>query len=147
MKPPQKFELELPRIYYKSGYKYQLTRTYEVMLPFGPEKDIYTDWIDFGSSGRFVVRTGYAWDGPSGPTIDSKTNMRGSLEHDALFQLMRRGRLPQSFLEKANDRLIRVFDKDGMWKVRQEWYRIGVAIGAGKYATPSQIREEHTAPY
>ena len=38
---------------------------------------------------RLVIKDQYAWDGPSGPTVDTKTFMRGSLVHDALYQLLR----------------------------------------------------------
>ena len=41
------------------------------------------------TKGHLIIKRSYAWDGPSGPTIDTKNFMRGSLVHDALYQLMR----------------------------------------------------------
>ena len=39
--------------------------------------------------GELTIYEGYAWDGPSGPTVDTPSFMRGSLVHDALYQLLR----------------------------------------------------------
>ncbi|MGH7536144.1 MAG: DUF1353 domain-containing protein, partial [Gemmatimonadales bacterium] len=78
-------------IQYRTGYKYQLAADYTVLLAFGPAENIKTEYICFVRSlqgrGYLTVKEGYAWDGPSGPTVDTKDFMRGSLVHDALYQL------------------------------------------------------------
>ena len=55
--------------------------------------------LEITSEGELIIRNGYSWDGPSGPTIDTKNFMQGSLIHDALCQLMREIILPQSARE------------------------------------------------
>ncbi len=49
----------------------------------------------------------YAWDGPSGPTFDTPTNMRASLFHDALCQLTGEGLLHRKYRKYA-DELLRI---------------------------------------
>ncbi len=76
-------------VVYKGGYKYQLHESYEVTVRINPPEDIKTEYISLDQMGHLVLQKGYAWDGPSGPTIDTGDFMRGSLVHDALYQLMR----------------------------------------------------------
>ena len=64
-------------IFYKKGYKYQLANEYSALIPIKPIEDIDTNYIDLSVSGFLVIKNGYAWDGPSGPTIDSPSFMRG----------------------------------------------------------------------
>ncbi len=35
--------------------------------------------------GVLTIRSGYAWDGPGGPAMDTPAAMYGSLSHDALY--------------------------------------------------------------
>ena len=83
-------------IKYRKGYKYQLAEDYYQFMPFAPDKDIDTEYISFGLDKLLRIKEGYAWDGPSGPTIDTESSMRGALVHDALYQLLRMQKLPQS---------------------------------------------------
>ena len=79
-----------------------------------PQKEIITNFILLSETGSITIRSGYTWDGPSGPTIDTKNFMRGSLVHDALYQLIREKLLTQED-KKAADKLLRdICIKDGM---------------------------------
>ena len=109
-------------IKYKSGYKYQLKDNYSVTIPVKPPADIITAYITLNTQGLLMLRDGYAWDGPSGPTIDTLTFMRGSLIHDALYQLMREGKLDRTVFREPVDQLLRaICIEDGMWPFRA-WY-------------------------
>ena len=68
-----------------------------------------------------TIYKGYAWDGPSGPTIDTKDFMRPSLVHDAFYQLMREGKLGQECRKDADELLKIMCIKDGMPAPRA-WY-------------------------
>ncbi len=57
------------------------------------------------SHNRLFVHTYYAWDGPSGPTFDTPTNMRASLFHDALCQLIGEGLLDKRYRKYADELL------------------------------------------
>ena len=106
---------------YKSGYKYQLLTTEVFNTAIRPKMEVKTDYISLSSDGILVVGKGYAWDGPSGPTIDTKSFMRGSLAHDALYQFMRMRLLPQRWRIPADKELIKICEKDGMGWIRR-WY-------------------------
>ncbi len=136
-----------PCVFYKKGYKYQLTRTFSMTLPFGAPFDISTEYIDFYFSGQIVIRVGYAWDGASGPTIDTQDSIRGSLLHDALYQLMRVGYLNAAYYRQKADALLRdVCEQDGMIKLRADaWYE-AVRIAAGPAADPASEKRELAAP-
>lgn len=108
-------------ICYRKGYKYQLYEDYENQIPVYPDNDIITDYIELSSKGNLRIKTGYAWDGPSGPTIDTLNFMRGALVHDALYQLMRESKLPPENKEHVDQLLKQTCRKDRMSKFRS-WY-------------------------
>ena len=121
-------------ITYRAGYKYQLAADYAVVVSFCPRETIATDFIVLSSAGRLTIKRGYAWDGPSGPAIDTKNFMRGSLVHDALYQLMREGHLPQTYRRDADKELKRICLEDGMSAMRAWWVYEGVRLGGGPSA-------------
>ena len=124
---------ERKSIYYKSGYKYQLDKTYKDHISIRPEVDIETRYISLSVTGELEIRSGYAWDGASGPTIDTKSSMRGGLVHDALYQLMRMGLLDRKWKTKIDLLFEGILVDDGMWGWRARiWYRgvAGFAEGA-----------------
>ena len=126
-------------ITYRGGYKYQLVETYVVGLKIRPPADITHDYITLRTDGTLVVERGYAWDGPSGPTIDSKNFMRGSLVHDALYQLIRVGLLPLADRVAADEELRRLCLEDGMSELRAWWVYQGVHwFGTPSAATPEK---------
>ncbi len=73
------------------------------------------------STHHLKVYKRYAWDGPSGPTFDTKTFMRGSLFHDALCQLIGEGLLDKKYRKYADQLLRKICLEDGMSKFRA-WY-------------------------
>ena len=77
---------------------------------------------------------GYRWDGCSGPTVDTPTNMRAGLVHDSLYQLMRLGVLPQSARRFADREFLLIMKEDGMNWFRRTYYYLSVRLFARKYA-------------
>lgn len=133
-------------IRYRSGYKYQLAETYSTETVICPSEEIETDFIDLDINGTLTMKKGYAWDGPSGPTIDTKSFMRGSLVHDALYQLMRNKFLSPSCREDADQELHRICREDGMNRFRAWYVLLGVRKGAGFAASPKAKKKIRTAP-
>jgi hypothetical protein len=76
--------------------------------------------------GQLHIRAGYAWDGASGPTIDTKAMIKASLLHDALYQLIRAHRLPLTLREECDNIFHWYLRKFGMSKFRAWYVRKGV---------------------
>lgn len=134
------------QIKYRDGFEYQLVADYAVQLDFAPKKDIKTEYINFNVLGVLTVKKGFAWDGPSGLTIDTKSSMRAALIHDALYALLRGRLLPPGRRKDADEVLYKTGLEDGMFKWRiAAWYR-AVRIGAGPAADPANRKKVITAP-
>lgn len=134
-------------ITYKSGYKYQLKQPYSVVIPIKPGTAIASEFISLATDGTLSINRGYAWDGPSGPTIDTLNFMRGSLVHDALYQLMRERHLDAATYREPADRLLQDHCKeDGMSSIRAWWVYQGVRFGGGPAADPDLDKPLKQAP-
>lgn len=97
---------------YQGGYKYLLQNRYFVQTQIFPAEDIVTEYITLLRSGLMIIERRYAWDGPSGPAIDTPSVMAGSLVHDAGYQLIREGYLPESFKAEFDALLKRIIKED-----------------------------------
>lgn len=99
-------------------YKYQLMEDYTIQIDIKPIKSIrrkLAKFLSLSPHGVLSIREFYAWDGPSGPTIDTRDFMRGSLVHDALYQLMREGVLDYRVHRKRADEILKeICLEDGM---------------------------------
>lgn len=134
-------------IRYKDGYKYQLCKTYTVWTGIRPPAAITTPFVCLSPDGLLRIRRGYAWDGPSGPAIDTHNFMRGSLVHDALYQLMREGYLDPDTCRRSADALLRdICIEDGMSWIRAWWVYLSVRLAARSCATESSRKPLLTAP-
>ncbi len=111
------------KIFYKSGFKYQLVNALTIATKIKPKFYINTRYITMGTNGTLHISVGFAWDGASGWTIDTESSMRASTVHDALYKLIRMGRLYEVKVREAAD---------------EEFYRIMVedieAIAEAKFA-------------
>lgn len=134
-------------IAYNDGYKYQTKEPYSIVIDIKPSNSISTEYIKLDTSGSLTISRGYAWDGPSGPTIDTLNFMRGSLVHDALYQLMREGHLDRNVHRVTADRILqRICREDGMWSLRAWWIYHGVRLFADLAADPADKRPVIRAP-
>jgi len=138
------------QIKYKSGYEYQLHEDYDhpqQLSITAPGDDIVTDYIELSTDGHLRIKKGYAWDGPSGPTFDTPNFMRGSLMHDALYQLMRYKLIDKdTYRDDADRELARICHEDGMSRLRAYWVYWGVRLGGGPAADDKFMKKIHTAP-
>ena len=125
-------------IKYRAGYKYQLVEPYVCQTAITPPVHVAHDYLVLKTDGVLIINAGYAWDGASGPTVDTKSFMRGSLVHDALYQLMREGLIDLSWRNAADQELRRLCVEDGMSCMRAWWvYRAVNNCGEGS-AKPQQ---------
>jgi len=139
------------QIKYRSGYKYQLAEEYRVKVSIKPEQDIPIDkpgesFLELKKDGTLIVKRGYAWDGPSGPTLDTPSFMRGSLVHDALYQLIRNKDIGEEWRDEADEELRRICREDGMWKIYSNWVYWAVRKFGKVAADPASRKKIHVAP-
>ncbi|MBB6481839.1 DUF1353 domain-containing protein [Spirochaeta isovalerica] len=117
-------------------YKYTLEEDYsydtgmELILP------VLTTYLEMSVEGKLLIKKGYSWDGPSGPAVDTPDFMRGSLVHDALYQLMRGEYLNPDCREDADLIMLKICREDGMSRFRSRVVYLGVRLFAAWAARP-----------
>lgn len=139
---------------YRRGYKYQLESDYtytlpENMLPYCAQVKIPDPLNPFFlilPHGAVYVFRGYAWDGASGPTLDTKSSIRGSLIHDVLYQAIRLRVLAPECRPLVDELLYQVCVEDGMLSARARMWYYTVRAFAGTAAEPTSERPVLTAP-
>jgi hypothetical protein len=105
------------------NYKYEVAETYSIKTDLAPKQDIYEPnaekpFIKLSRNGILTIFEGYAWDGASGVAVDTKNFLRGSLVHDAFYQLMRQGKLGLENRDYADRTLQKICKEDGMSSFR-----------------------------
>ena len=128
-------------------YKYQLMELYKHATSLqGHDVATSDDWVVLKQDGTLTLKKGYSWDGPSGPTIDTKNFMRGSLVHDGLYQLIREQLIPAKERKPADEILRKICRQDGMSAIRAWWVYHGVRIGGRFAARPTKPNPPIYAP-
>ncbi len=136
--------------YYKGNYKYLLKSMAKYMTNI-VDVEMSLPFYELLSDGLLIIKPGYAWDGPSGPTFDTKSFMRGSLIHDVLYQILRNPDLQITnnkhiILRHQADLILHdICVEDGMWKWRAKWVLRGVRAGGGPSAAMKK-RPVYMAP-
>lgn len=117
-------------IQYRKGYKYQLGEDYKLFVKWLLDREVEGRFISVVNDGDLVIHKGYAWDGASGPVPDTRWNMRASLVHDALYQLIRNKHLPVTVRNDADLLFRQICIEDGVprpiaWTYYQALKRFG----------------------
>ena len=126
---------------YRKGFKYQLAEAEMFHTEFTADKDIVTKFCTLFADGIMVLQEGFAWDGPSGPVLDRKTNMKASALHDALYRMMRRGDIDYRRWREADLEFAKQLKLDGAWSITIWIDMKGLAIANGAAANPKNIAE------
>ena len=133
-------------LYFRRGYKYQVTRAYRIRLAIVPFEPVDLPFVKMSITGLTEILPGYAWNGASGPTIDTLNSMIGSLIHDVIYQLIRLGLIDPRFKEYGDGLLHDICVEDGMYHWRANLWRWAVLeFGAGS-TRPSAEPKEEVAP-
>lgn len=134
------------RMEYQKGFKYQLTKDMIVFIPaLKKYGDLSCDFIHL-KNGYLTLIKGFAWDGASGPTFDTRSSMRGGGVHDAIYKLIRLELLPPEVKEIADDILEFVCVGDGMWEWRAGAWHTAVDRLADAAADPKNKKKVLIAP-
>jgi hypothetical protein len=122
---------------------------YRSLMPFSTMTrvkgyEIKHKYFTLYPSGTLVIGKGYACDGCSGPTIDGD-NLHAGFAHDALYQLLRIGKLSQTEKDFNTNRKLAdltFYDQlkiDGMNWFRRWYYYRAVRIFGKTHAKPKNI--------
>ena len=134
-------------IRYRSEYKYQIASEFRIKITILPAAGIVTDFIELKTDGELTIKKGYAWDGPSGPVVDTKENLRASLVHDALYQLMRNEELSTRRHRKTADRLFRrICKEDGVSSMTANIYYNALRRFGKPAASPENKKKIYRVP-
>lgn len=109
--------------YTKYNYKFKVEKSLTIKLPF-TFNNFKHHYITL-TNGNLTINIGYAWDGASGPVINTKNTLIASLVHDALYQAMRLNLIPNNEdTRKLADKTFYSILKDyKMFVVRRSvWY-------------------------
>ena len=132
------------RVSYTSGFKYQLIENFYIQTEIHPEETVDWLFVTLHESGLLEIRRGWAWDGPSGLTIDTRDSMVAALVHDALYALMQRKLISWDHRKAADQLFYDLLIQDGMWQWRAKyWYAAVRKLG---YAFAHKAKKVKIAP-
>ena len=133
------------QIKYYEGFKYQLAEDYIIQTGlYGHEVD--EDFFSLTKDGLLTIKKGYAWDGASGPALDTDTIMRGSLVHDVLYEMLRKQLIDERYRKYADLLFKQICLEDGMNEFRADCIFKAVDVFAGSAADPKNKRKVKVAP-
>jgi len=134
------------QIHFTSGYKHQVKVDFHVFIP---------DLVKYGTvsydfitleNGHLTLLKGFGWDGASGITYDTPSTYRASATHDAIYRLIRQGRLPAEVKKLADDVFKFMCLHDGMWKWRANAWYIAVDKCGGSSVDPRNKLKVRSMP-
>lgn len=137
------------RIHYISGYHHKLLGavTFDLseygLRPVGSVTG--NSFVRISAEGMLHISDLYSWDGSSG-VQDTRSSMRASLVHDALYQLMRLGVLPPTARSAADHVYWRLCREDGMGRVRAWIRRVGLWLFGEPASRLGRVKPVQTAP-
>ncbi|WP_421775163.1 DUF1353 domain-containing protein [Gracilimonas sp.] len=120
----------------RQHYKYTLVESYSRIIDIRPDEKLGNNFLYLDTNGKLFISEGYSWDGPSGPTVDTKNFMQGSLVHDALYQLIREQHIDFEYRNYADELLRDMCMEDSMSKVRAFFVYWAVRLFGASSAKP-----------
>lgn len=109
--------------YSKYNYKFKVEENFSIELPF-KTSDFEHDYAE-SKDGVLTIKKGYAWDGASGPVINTQNTLIASLVHDVLYQAMRLNLIKSNRENKkiADKNFFEILKMFGVNSVRRKvWY-------------------------
>ena len=109
--------------YSKYKYKFKVEENFSIELPF-KIPDFEHEYAS-SKDGILSVKRGYAWDGASGPIINTQDTLVASLVHDVLYQAMRLNLIKSSKENRqfADKNFFEILKMNGVNSIRRKvWY-------------------------
>ncbi|MGF1895515.1 DUF1353 domain-containing protein [Vibrio alginolyticus] len=123
----------------RQKYKYTLHSEEKIETHISVSNAYDSPFLSLSKQGVLTIKKGYAWDGASGPALDTKNIMKACLVHDALYQLMREEVLPQSARKHADTLLRETCLEKGMSSFRATYIYYGVRVVGGFFSRPDTL--------
>ena len=104
-------------------YKFKVEENFSIELPF-KIPDFVHPYASL-KDGILSVKRGYAWDGASGPIINTRDTLVASLVHDVLYQAMRLNLIKSSKDNRkiADKNFFEILKMNGVNSIRRKvWY-------------------------
>lgn len=140
----------------RKPWKYQTVARFDVSIEkkydiwVSPEvsEEMTNDYfiiLHFNSQNKRVnqisIEAEYAWDGASGPTVDTYGSFKAALVHDAFYQCMRLGYVTPGS-RNGVDKLFRdMLEAGGVPPLRRQIWYLGVHLFGKKSTTPKPHKE------
>ena len=109
--------------YSEYKYKFKVEENFSIELPF-KIPDFVHPYASL-KDGILSVKRGYAWDGASGPIINTRDTLVASLVHDVLYQAMRLNLIKSSKENRqvADKNFFEILKMNGVNSIRRKvWY-------------------------
>ena len=109
--------------YSKYTYKFKVEENFSIELPF-KIPDFVHPYASL-KDGILSVKRGYAWDGASGPIINTRDTLVARLVHDVLYQAMRLNLIKSSKENRqiADKNFFEILKMNGVNSIRRKvWY-------------------------
>ena len=133
-------------IKYIKDMKYCLSSGYTLQTPV-TGYNIEDPWFILNDAGYLYIKPGFCWDGPSGPTLDTKDSLKASMVHDVFCILMRDGRIDYNkWQDTVNGFFMQMCIEDGMPAWRAKLWYMGVEFGDAGNPKQGPDRKVYEAP-
>ena len=109
--------------YSEYKYKFKVEENFSIELPF-KIPDFEHPYAS-SKDGILSIKRGYAWDGASGPIINTRDTLVASLVHDVLYQAMRLNLIKSSKENRkiADKNFFEILKMHGVNSIRRKvWY-------------------------
>lgn len=122
--------------YSEYNYKFKVEENFSIELPF-KIADFEHQYASL-KDGILSIKKGYAWDGASGPIINTQDTLVASLVHDVLYQAMRLNLIKSNNENKkiADKIFFEILKMHGVNSIRRKVWYFAVRL-FGKKSTKS----------
>lgn len=124
------------------GYRVAVKWAYQTQIAI--DRIIKTEWVEL-IKGLLIMKPGFCFE-PSGPTIKTKSIMRGCCAHDAIYYLIRNGHLKPYWKEPADDLMREIHLKDNVIDFRASYFHWFVVNFGKPSVDPRNRKKVKTAP-
>jgi len=108
-------------VFYRHRDRYTLAEDYTVVIELKPPQSLTHQRISLSPEGRLMIKRGYSWQGPQGYTGKIFVQMRASLIHSALNDLLTTGQLEPGDTSSIDDICGKVITSD-QYGSRRVWW-------------------------